>query len=168
MARKPGEELRLTVMPKSFDGTGVVRVQCSEGAFSALKLDQMPSPSDYGQVINGMRFVPLDTRAMGADSVRYRVIWPEPASKNSKKLRTSSFLLSGKHSNETLFVFAEHLRRQGVEFVGLANAHGSAFRSSGLHGSGLAYLSGTKLHSILTRSKLFLKPTPEDSSPARL
>ena len=168
MARKLGERLRHTVMPKGFDGMGVVRVQCSEGTYSSLKLSEMPAPLDYGEVINGRRYVRLDSTAQGADSERYRVIWPELSNGPGSKHRTSSFLLAGKHSNETLFVLAEFLRTKGVNFFALANKHGTAFRSAALHGGDLAYLSRAGQHSMLAGRELLFKPSPEDSSPSGL
>ena len=155
-------------MPKRFDGSGVVKVQCSEGAFAALKLSEMPIPRDWGYVSGGSHYVPMDTREMGADSERYRVIWPEHSNGPGSKLRSSSFSLGASHTNETLFVLAEFLRTQGVDFVALANRHGNAFKSAGMSGSGLAYMRGTRLHSVLASCDLFVKPTPEDSSPSRL
>ena len=155
-------------MPKRFDGSGVVQLQCSEGAFAALKLSEMPIPREWGEFRNGYHFVTLDSREMGADSQRYRVIWPEHSNGPGSKLRSSSFSLGASHTNETLFVLAEFLRVQGVDFVALANRHGNAFKALGLSGSRLAYLSGTSLHSVLTSCDLFVKPTPEDSSPSRL
>ena len=166
MGRIAGDWLQSTVMPQRFDGTGVVRVQCSEGAFTAFKLSLMPLPNDYGEVIDGRRYVQHAPISMGADSERYRVIWPEPSNGPGSKLRSSSFTLAGKHCNETLYVFAEHLRAQGVDFVGLANKHGNRFRDSRLSGSKLAYLSRDRFHSILANSDLFLKPTPEDGGPS--
>ena len=168
MARKANERLLRTVMPKGLDGRGVVRVQCSEGAFAALKLDNMPTPSDYGEVIDGRRYVRLDNRALGVDSERYRVIWLDRSNGPGSKPRTSSFTLAGKHSNETLFVLAEFLRTQGVEFFALANKHGNAFRSAALHGSKLAYLSADGMHAHLAGRELFLEPAPEDSRPSGL
>ena len=155
-------------MPKGFNGLGVVRVQCSEGTFAALNLENMPTPSDYGEVIDGRRYVRLDSRSLGVDSERYRVIWPELSNGPGSKNRTSSFVLAGKHSNETLFVLAEFLRTQGVDFFALANKHGSAFRSAALHGSKLAYLSADGMHSHLAGRELLFKPAPEDSSPSGL
>ena len=146
--------------------SGVVKIQASEGVFARMKLENMPDPPEDGEVINGRRYVRMDTRSMGADSERYRVIWPEPSNGPGSKLRSSSFTLSGNHCNETLFVFAEHLRAQGVNFVGLANKHGNRFRDSRLNGTKLAYLSTDRFHSILANSDLFLKPTPEDSGPS--
>jgi hypothetical protein len=155
-------------MPKRFDGSGVVKLQCSEGTFAALKLSQMPIPRDWGEIRNGFHFVTVDTREMGADSERYRVIWPERSNGPGSKLRSSSFSLGTSHTNETLFVLAEFLRVQGVDFIALANRHGNAFTTAGLSGSGLAYVPGTHLHSVLTNSDLFVKPLPKDGSLTRL
>ena len=168
MARKAGERLRTTVMPKGFNGLGVVRVQCSEGTFASLNLENMPAPLDYGEVVGKYRFVKLDSRSLGVDSERYRVIWPDKSNGPGSKNRTSSFVLAGKHSNETLFVLAEFLRTQGVDFFALANKHGSAFRSAALHGSKLAYLSADGMHSHLAGRELLFEPTPEDRGPSGL
>ena len=134
MSRRPGERLRKTVMPKGFDGYGVVRFQCSEGAFNRMKMENMPPPIDYGEVIDGRRYVQRLPNTLGADSVRYRVIWPSVGAGEDAYLPTTSFSLSAKHSNETLFVLAQFLRDQGVEFVGLANKHGNRFKRIELNG----------------------------------
>ena len=168
MARKKDERLRVRAMPKRFDGSGVVMLQCSEGVYYALNLQFMPRPRDYGEMINGAHVVTLDTRSMGADAQRYRVIWPDRSNGPGSKLRSSSFTLGPGHSNQTLFVLAEFLRTQGVDFVGLANRHGTRYRSAGLSGTNLAYLRGTPLHSVLASCDLFLKPSPEDSGASGL
>lgn len=146
--RKKGERLRLTVMPKKRDGTGVVAIQCSEGAFTELKLDNLPWPIGYGELIDGRHYIHGFPPAMGTDSVRYRVIWPDRTTGSGKKLRTSSFSLGPGHSNETLYVFAEFLRNQGVDFVCLGNANGTGFKPAGLSGSNLAYLSTKTVHTF--------------------
>ena len=162
MGRVAGDRLLGTYMPKSFDGTGTVKVQCSEGVFAALKLSLMPSPTDMGVVVDGRRYFTMPSRHPGVDSERYRVIWPELSNGPGSKNRTSSFVLSGKHTNETLWVLAEFLRQQGVDFVALANKHGNAFHSAALHGGQLAYLPGTRVHAVLSSVNLFSEPTPED------
>ena len=128
-------------MPKRLDGSGVVYIQCSEGAFSRLKLDQMPEPRDWGYEVNGVRVRTMEHRKMGADSERYRVIWPELSNGPGSKNRSSSFSLSSAHVNETLYVLAQFLRDQGVSFVRLSNKHGNGFLDIRLSGSDLAYLS---------------------------
>ena len=163
MSRRPGERLKITRMAKRFDGSGVVGIQCSEGAFSRLKLDQMPTPRDWGVVIDGRRFVYLDSRSKGVDSERYRVIWPELSNGPGSKLRSTSFTLTGSHVNETLFVFAEFLRDQGVNFVRLANKHGNGFLDVRLSGSGLAYLTGDIPHSPACHVDFGLTDAPEVS-----
>ena len=150
-------------MAKRFDGSGVVGIQCSEGVFSRLKLDRMPTPRDWGTVVDGVRYVTLDTRSQGVDSERYRVIWPELSNGPGSKNKTSSFTLTGSHVNETLFVLAEFLRDQGVEFVALANKHGNAFSDVGLSGSGLAYLTRDVPHSPACHVDFFRTHTPEVS-----
>lgn len=162
MARKAGEQLRQTFMPKKLDGTGAVKVQCSEGTFSALKLSLMPWPTDMGVVVDGRQWITMPSRHPGVDSERYRVIWPELSNGPGSKNKTSSFTLGGQHSNQTLWVLAEFLRQQGVDFVALANKHGNAFKSAALHGGQLAYLPGTRVHSVLSSVNLFREPTPED------
>ena len=147
MARRPGERLKIARMCKKFDGTGVVKIQCSEGVYTSLKLSQMPFPAEAGEVIDGVTYMRLDSREMGVDGQRYRVIWPEPTPGPGRKYRTSSFSLSAGHINETLFVLAEFLRDQGVEFVALANKHGNSFGDARLHGGSLAYLAGDIPHS---------------------
>lgn len=168
MARKKDDRLRVRAMPAKLDGSGVVKLQCSEGVYYALNLQFMPRPRDYGEMINGAHVVVADTRSMGADAERYRVIWPEYSNGPGSKLRSSSFTLGARHTNETLYVLAEFLRTQGVDFVGLANRHGSRFKPAGLSGSKLAYLPGTRLHSVLASCDLFVKPSPENSSSSGL
>ena len=159
--RKPGEQLRVTRMAQRFDNTGVVKVQASEGVFSAMSLENMPFPPDAGTQVDGRWYFYLDSRSMGADSKRYRVCWPEPASPASKKLRTSAFSLTGAHTNETLYVLAEFLRDQGVDYVGLANEHGTMFKDSRLHGSKLAYLTRDIPHSPACHVDFIETDTPE-------
>ena len=147
MGRKVGERLKIARMSRKFDGTGVVKVQCSEGTYAALKLAQLPFPAEAGTIIDGRHYMYLDSRSMGVDGQRYRVIWPELSNGPGSKPRSSSFSLSGGHINETLFVLAEFLRDQGVEFVAIANKHGNAFSDVRLHGTSLAYLSRNVPHS---------------------
>ena len=128
-------------MAKRFDGSGVVQIQCSEGAFSRLKLDEMPVPRDRFQLVNGVRVRYPNYRSMGADSDRFRVIWPERSNGPRSKLASTSFTLGGGYVNETLYVLAQFLRDQGVEFVQLANKHGNGFLDLRLSGSHLAYLA---------------------------
>ena len=98
---------------------------------------------------------------MGADSERYRVIWPEPSNGPGSKNRSSSFSLSSGHINETLFVLAEFLRDQGVEFVKLANVHGNGFDDLRLSGSQLAYLTRDIPHSPACHVNFFSAEAPE-------
>ena len=156
-----------TRMAKRFDGSGVVKIQCSEGVFSRLKLDKLPVPRDWGTVVNGQRIVYMDTRGVGADSERYRVMWPELAAGPDSKNKTSSFTITGAHVNETLYVFTEFLRDQGVEFVKLTNKHGNGFSDIRLSGSDLAYLSRTIPHSPACHVDFVEADTPEVSWPTR-
>ena len=148
-------------MARRFDGSGVVGIQCSEGAFTRLKLANMPTPRDWGQIVDGRRVVYMNTRAQGVDSERYRVIWPEESNGPGSKLATTSFTLTGFHVNETLYVFAEFLRDQGVEFVKLANKHGNGFLDVRLSGTQLAYLTGDIPHSPACHVDFFLTDAPE-------
>ena len=154
-------------MAKKFDGSGVVGIQCSEGVFTSLKLANMPTPRDWGQMVNGIRVVYLDTRGQGVDGERYRVIWPEPTPGPGRKYRTSSFTLTSAHSNETLYVLAEFLRDQGVEFVALANKHGNAFSDIRLHGTNLAYLTRDIPHSPACHVDFAQTHPPEVSGTTR-
>ena len=167
MARKKGERLKVTRMAKRFDGSGVVGVQCSEGVFTRLKLSEMPRPRDWGTVVNGRVMVYLDTRAKGVDSERYRVMWPELSNGPRSKPATSSFILTGSHTNETLYVFTEFLRDQGVDFVRLTNKHGNGFSDVRLSGSDLAYLSRDIPHSPACHVDFAETDTPEVSWPSR-
>lgn len=166
MGRIPGERLKVTRMARRFDGSGVIKIQCSEGAFDRMKLANMPTPRDWGTVIDGRRYVCLDTRGMGVDGERYRVMWPELSNGEGSKNKTSSFTLGGVHVNETLYVLAEFLRDQGVDFVKLTNKHGSGFRDSRLSGSSLAYLSGDIPHSPACHVDFFINHPPEISGTA--
>ena len=137
----------VTRIAEKFDGSGVVKLQTSEGAYQRMMLQNLPSPNDWGEVVDGRRYVPMDTRGMGADSERYRVMWRVGNVGEGSSPATSSFSLDGNHSNETLFVLAEFLRDQGVEFVAITNKHGNPFKDVRLHGSKLAYLTRTVPHS---------------------
>ena len=167
MSRIRGERLRLTRMAKRFDGSGVVRIQCSEGAFARMKLENMPRPIDWGWESNGYHYAVMDTRSVGADSERYRVMWLEPAGPASKKGKTSSFTLAGAHVNETLYVLAEFLRDQGVEFCKLTNKHGAGLKDARLSGSDLAYLSGDIPHSPACHVGFISADAPELSGSPR-
>ena len=122
-------------MPKRFDGTGVVQVQASDVAFHRMKLDLMEPPVDSGYWDGDYFYQYANYRSMGADSERYRVLWPSPPGEQVGKLPTTSFTLSGSHRNETLFVLAQFMRDQGVEFIKLANKHGNGFKDLRLWGS---------------------------------
>ena len=161
MARRKGDWLTGCRMAKRFDGSGVVKLQCSESVFAALKLSEMPRPTDWETLHGDSYRGIMDTRQMGADSERYRVIWPQRTNGPGSKLRTSSFTLSGAHTNETLFVLAEFLRDQGVEFVGLANKHGNRLRDIRLSGSKLAYLASDMPHSPARRIDFVAADSPE-------
>lgn len=172
MGRIRGDRLEWARMPKKFDGSGVVDIQCSTSVYKEMKLDKMPPPRDYGQVIDGVRYVTMRLSGMGADAVRYRVMWPETAngedssfrspSGKPPKNRTSSFVLSRAHNNETLYVLAEWLRSQSVQFIALTNKHGNAFKPVGLSGSSLAYLTGDIPETFSTDIDLLHKPLKED------
>jgi hypothetical protein len=148
-------------MASRFDGTGVVKLQTSEGVFTSLKLAQLPWPDEMGEVVNGYRQFVRPKQGIGTDGVRYRVIWPELSNGPGSKPRSSSFTLSRAHVNETLYVLAEFLRDQGVEFVALANKHGNAFSDVGLSGSSLAYLARDVPHSPACHVDFGLTDTPE-------
>ena len=162
MGRIPGGRLRKTVMPGRMDGTDAVFIQCSEGAFSALKLENLPIPVGYGEVINGRRYINRPPNTLGADSQRYRVIWPYRSDGPNSKLSTSSFSLSTGHTNQTLFFLAEFLRSQGVTYVSLADKNGTAFSSAALKGTSLAYLCRNELHTVAPVVDLVDEPFPED------
>ncbi len=165
MSRKRGEPLLGTRMAKRFDGSGVVLIQASEGAFSRMKLENLPPPRDRGYWVDGVQHTVMDFRSMGADSERYRVMWMEKAGPFSKKRATSSFTLSGAHVNETLYVLAEFLRDQGVEFCKLTNKHGAGLKDSRLSGGNLAYLSRNVPHSPACHVDFIGTDTPELSGP---
>lgn len=129
-------------MPKTFEGDGVVYIQTSEGAFNDMKLENLPVPNNYGTVVGGYRLIQGFPVALGTSSKRYRILWPERVSPTSRKFRSSMFALSSSHSNQTLYVLAEFLRKQGVDFVCLADRNGCGFKPVRLSGSNLAYLPG--------------------------
>ena len=153
-------------MASRFDGTGVVKLQCSEGVYSSLKLAKLPTPAELGEARGEYVIMQRPKQGIGTDGVRYRVIWPELSNGPGSKPRSSSFCLSRAHVNETLFVLAEFLRDQGVEFVALANKHGNAFSDVGLSGSGLAYLTRDVPHSPACHVDFFSTDTPEVSRTA--
>ena len=159
--RKPGERLRRTRMAKRFDNTGVVAIQASDGLFRAMKLENMPTPPDYGQVVDGWHRYYVDTRSMGADSERYRVFWSTRPSPESKTFSSSSFTIGGGHVVETLYVLAEFLRDQGVEFLALGNRHGAMFKDVRLSGSNFAYLTRNIPHSPACHVDFIEADTPE-------
>ena len=148
-------------MAKKFDGTGVVKLQCSEGVYTSLKLAKLPHPAELGTPYDGGWIMTRPSPGIGTDGVRYRVIWPELSNGPGSKPRSSSFCLSRAHINETLFVLAEFLRDQGVEFVAIANKHGNAFSDVGLSGSSLAYLTRDVPHSPACHVDFVRADTPE-------
>ena len=162
MGRIAGERLKSRVMPGRMDLTSPVWIQCSEGAYSSLKLENLPMPVGYGTVVNGRTYIQLPPKRQGVDSQRYRVIWPYRSDGPNSKLATSSFTLSPGHTNQTLFFLAEFLRSQGVTYVSLANKHGTAFSSAALKGSSLAYLCRDELHTVAPVVDLVDEPFPED------
>ncbi len=172
MGRIPGDRLQWARMAKKFDGSGVVSIQCSDTVYKEMKLKDMPRPRDYGYVVDGVQYAPMQLSGMGADAVRYRVMWMDQANGEDSswrspsgkpgKNRTSSFVLSRAHSNETLFVLAEWLRSQSVQFIALTNKHGNAFKHVGLSGSSLAYLSGDIPKPFSSNVDLLHEPFKED------
>ena len=166
MARRPKERLKTTWMAKRFDGSGVVKLQCSEGVYTSLKLENLPVPAELGEVTDSGMMMVRPISGIGTDGVRYRVIWPEPTPGAGRKYRTSSFCLCRAHVNETLYVFAEFLRDQGVEFVKLANKHGNGFSDVRLSGPQLAYLTRTIPHSPACHVDFFLADPPETGGTA--
>ena len=154
-------------MAKKFDGTGVVKLQCSDGVYTALKLAQLPSPAELGEVVNGRRIMVRPKGGIGTDGVRYRVVWPELSNGPGSKNKTTSFTLTGSHVNETLYVLAEFLRDQGVDFIQLANKHGSGFSDARLGGTDLAYLSRDIPHSPASHVDFFQTDSPEVGWPSR-
>ena len=148
-------------MAKKFDGTGVVKVQCSEGVYTSLKLSKLPHPAELGTPVEGGWIMTRPSPGIGTDGVRYRVVWPELSNGPGSKPKTSSFCLSRAHINETLYVLAEFLRDQSVEFVAIANKHGNAFSDLGLSGSSLAYLTRHVPHSPACHVDFRLADTPE-------
>ena len=169
MARKKGDTEFVTRMAKKFDGTGVVRVQTSRNAAQRMKLASMPVPQEWGQIINYGRVINMRRHGLQAGSTAYRIQWPEYSNGPGSKLVTSRFSLSSDHINETLFVLAEFLRDQGVEFVGITNKHGSLLRDAGLSGTQLAYLTRDIPHSPACHTDFFVTHPPEvGGTPGRI
>ena len=54
-------------MASRFDGTGVVKLQTSEGAYTSLKLAQLPWPEEMGEVVNGRRQFVRPKQGIGTD-----------------------------------------------------------------------------------------------------
>lgn len=161
MARKKGDWMAVHFMAKSFDGSGVVRIQTTESAAERMKLARMPYPKDRGQVIDGTRVVNVRRHSQNAGSTAYRVMWPEHSNGPESKLVTSRFSLSSAHNMETVHVLAEFLRAQEVPFVGIANKDGSLLRDVRLLGSDLAYLTRDIPHSPACHLDFPLADSPE-------
>jgi hypothetical protein len=106
--------------------------------------------------------MPRPPNGLGADSKRYRIIWPELSTGPGSKNATSSFSVSTGHTNEALYFFCDFLRNQGVDFVSLASANGSAYRPVGLKGFTLAYGAANNPHPLASDIDLIDKPFPED------
>lgn len=169
MGRAKGDYESVHWMCKKFDGTGSVRLQTTQSNAERLKLKNLPYPPDRGHLVDGVRVVNARRHKQNAGSTTYRVMWPEHANGPESKLVTSSFSLSSAHTNETLYVLAEFLRDQGVEFVGLTNKDGTLLRGAGFRGGKLAYLSIDIPHSPACHVDFFAADTPELSrTPGRI
>ena len=119
--RALGSRLIARDIPGRLDGSGHSIIQCSTGVFEKLKLENLPPVPDAPRLQFGMPY-------MGADSERYRVMWPGEVPSGGSKLPSSSFTLAPNHTIETLLWLHGFLVDQGVPFVKLANKSGNGFR----------------------------------------
>ena len=123
---------------KRLDGSGVIRFQCSSGAFELLKMQDMPLPSEL--LGTDGRRKPRNmfkARRPGGCSTAYRVALPPPEGWTGKRFPTKHFVLGAGHINETLVVLAEYWRAQGVDFIGITNEFGNLFDNVAMHGFSL-------------------------------
>ena len=135
-------ELKVRLIPKNPDLSGVVRIQGSTPFWDALRIDDIPFPEDaYIDKVNRPGIVQMRCRGIGATATPYRVTLPPPEGWTGKKAPSRCFTLSSDHTNATLYFLAEFWRQMGVPFVGIANKHGNTFRPAIYQGTGLAYLS---------------------------
>jgi len=163
MARKAGDRVFSCRMAKRFDGSGVVRIQTTQSTAEKMKLDAMPVPADWGEWVDGRRVVRIVPHRLNAGSTAYRIQWPQYSNGPGSKLVTSRFSLSTQHVTETLYVLAEFLRDQGVDFVGITNQHGNPLGDVRLTGTELAYLTGDIPHSPACHTDFFVTHPPEIS-----
>lgn len=118
------------------DGTGLVRLQISDGGFDELKMAAFPQPVELqsaegsGVAIATVKY----RRELGG--VPYRVAMPDRASEGGRRLRTISFQLGRNSINETLFVLAKQLRDVDASFAAICNKNGNPFRHVDLQGKG--------------------------------
>ena len=134
--------LKVRLIPKNPDLSGVVRIQGSSPFWDALRIDDIPFPEDARiKEGPGAGLIRMRCRGIGASATPYRVSMIPPEDWAGKKLPTRCFTLSSDHTNATLYFLAEFWRQMGVPFVGIANKHGNTFRPAIYQGSGLAYLS---------------------------
>ena len=120
---------------KSLDGSGVVHLRMRRGSLIALKLDQFPTPKDYGRIdpVSGKRRITPRTVTRGANQGYFRVAYawnPE-----GTRPHTASFALSSSYNMETLQVITDHLNKMQVDWLYLTNRNGnliskSCFRST--------------------------------------
>ena len=139
VGRVRGDRLRSRRIAGRFDGTRTVLLQASDGVWERFLFDRLPESTDDGYYQGGYWMVTRDDRSLGVNSTPYRIQTMPPEGWTGKRPPTHSFVLSGNHTNETLFVIAEHLRHNNVPFIALANRHGNAFKHAGLSGTYLAY-----------------------------
>lgn len=122
-------------LAKRLDGTGVVHLRMRRGSLVALKLDQFPTPQEYGRInpVTGTRYITPRTVTRGANQGYFRVAYawnPE-----GTRPHTASFALSSSFNMETLQVITDHLNEMQVDWLYLTNRNGnlispSCFRST--------------------------------------
>ena len=134
MARRKGDDLLQTFIVKRYEEEELVMLQCSRTAFDRMKLINLPESVITGQVKDGQLQWIKGRQQPGADSERYRVLWPGPPGAQAGKLPTTSFILGPNHCSETLYVLADFMREQGVEFIKLGNKSGNCLRDLRLFG----------------------------------
>ena len=122
-------------LAKRLDGSGVVHLRMRRGSLVALKLDQLPTPQEYGRIdpLSGARLITPRSVTRGVNQGYFRVAYAW--NPNGPRPHTASFSLSSRFSDETLQVITNHLNDKGVDWLYLCNRHGnpisrSCFRST--------------------------------------
>lgn len=118
------------------DGTGLVRLQISDGGFDELKMAAFPQPAELQSAQGGRLAIQTNKFRTELGGIRYRVAMPDRASENGRRLRTICFQLARNSINETLFVLAKQLRDVDAPFSAICNHNGNPYSHVGLQGKG--------------------------------